>query len=326
MPKAIRIYSPGGPEVMKWEEVETPTLAEGDVLVRQKAVGLNYIDIYHRSGLYPLTYPTSIGVEGAGVVEAVGPAVIEFAPGDRVAYSGGPVGAYAQLRSIPEKFLVKIPDALTFEQAAALMVKGMTAHFLVRRTFAVAGGHTVLVHAAAGGVGLLLCQWAKHLGATVIGTVGSEEKAALAKANGCDYPIIYTKENIVEKVLEYTQGRKCNAVYDSVGKDTFMDSLDSLMHFGLMVSYGQSSGPIPPFDISLLVQKGSLFLTRPSVMHYKADRDEYVRSAEEIFDLALRGILKIYVKQSYYLSDAVSAHRDLEARKTQGATILLVDS
>lgn len=324
MPKAIRIYTPGGPESMKWEEVPMPEPGQGEVLIRQTAIGLNYIDVYHRTGLYPLPAPFTPGQEGVGIVEKVGEGCEYFKPGDRVAYAGGPVGAYAEYRTIPENILVSVPAGISDALAAGLMVKGLTAHFLVRRTFMVGKGHNVLVHAAAGGVGLLLCQWAKLLGANVIGTVGSEEKAELARQNGCDFPILYKSEDVVAKVLDYTEGKKCNVVYDSVGKDTFMQSLDCLMNFGLMVSYGQSSGKIPPFDISLLVQKGSLFLTRPSLMHYKADQAEYILSCNEMYDHVLAGRLKIHIKQTYYLSDAASAHRDLEARKTQGATVLVV--
>lgn len=321
---AIRIHQPGSPDVLKWEKIPVPEPASGEVLIQHKAVGVNYIDTYHRSGLYKIpAFPAILGLEGCGVVKKCGPGCEYFRVGDRVAYAGGPLGAYAQWRVIPEKFLVKVPEEISNEIAAAVMVKGLTAHYLLRRTFLVGKGVSILVHAAAGGVGLLLCQWAKHLGASVIGTVGSAEKAALAKQNGCDHPILYTKEDVAKRVREITGGKGVNVVYDSVGRDTFMNSLDCLMKCGLMVCYGQASGPILPFEVSLLARKGSLFLTRPNLFDYMEDQAEYIAAAASLFELVAKGILKVHVKQSYYLSDAVSAHRDLEARKTQGSIILL---
>lgn len=323
MTKAIVIHTPGGPEVMKWEAVTLPPPGEGEVLIRHTAIGLNYIDVYYRTGLYPAPSPFTPGMEASGVVVKCGPGVSLFKEGERVAYALGPLGAYSQERVIHEKYLMKLPDEISDQLAAGLMVKGLTAHYLVRRTFMLNKNHTILVHAAAGGVGLLLCQWAKYLGARVIGTVSSPEKAELAKQNGCEFPIIYKSENVVERVKEITGGRGVNVVYDSVGKDTFMDSLDCLMRFGMMVSYGQASGPIPPFDIGLLARKGSLFLTRPSLAHYKEDTQEYIVSCAEMFDLVLSGDLRIHIRQSYYLHDAPAAHRDLESRKTEGSTILI---
>ena len=326
MPKAIRIHKHGGPEVLKWEDCPMPEPGEGEVLIRQKAVGLNYIDIYNRTGLYPIQdFPAILGYEGSGVVEKLGPNCEIYKVGDRVAYAGGPMGSYARYRAIHEQWLAKIPDALNFEHAAGVMLKGLTAHYLVRRTFNVRPGVVVLIHAAAGGVGLLLTQWCKHLGASVIGTVGSKEKAELVKQNGCDVAILYKEEDIAKRVREVTDGRGVNVVYDSVGKDTFMASLDSLMHFGLLVSYGQSSGPVPPFDISLLSQKGSLFLTRPTLFHYKQQPAEHMVSCMELFGHVEKGVLRPVINHSYYLSDAARAHRELESRKTTGSTILVVD-
>jgi NADPH2:quinone reductase len=324
MSKAIVLQSPGGPENLKWQEVSVGEPKAGEVLIRQKAIGLNYIDIYHRTGFYKLpSYPAILGMEGAGVVEKLGPDCTHLQVGDRVAYGVGPIGGYAQLRIIPEIKLVKLPDAIKDEIAAASMLKGLTAHFLLRRTFIVNNYHTILVHAAAGGVGLLLCQWAKSLGARVIGTVGSPEKAALAHANGCDFPILYKSENILERVRQITEGRMVHAVYDAIGKDTYKTSLDCLMRFGIFISYGQASGPLPPIDSQDLASRGSLFFTRPSLMHYKEDPHEYALSSAELFEMIRLGHLKVNVGQSYYLSDAASAHRDLETGKTSGTTILL---
>lgn len=324
--KAIRIHTTGGPEQLQWETIPTPTPRGSEILLRHVAVGLNYIDTYHRSGLYKLPQlPAILGVEGVGIVEQCGPEATLFRPGDRVAYATGPVGAYATHRVIPERHCVGVPASLPSELVAAGMLKGMTAHYLVRRTLSVRPGMHVLVHAAAGGVGLLLCQWAKYLGATVIGTVGDAEKAALAKAHGCDHPILYRETPFVAKVRELTGGAGVNVVYDSVGKDSFMDSLDCLMPLGLMVSYGQSSGPIPPLDISLLMKKGSLFLTRPTLFDYQQSHTELLATCAELFDLLQKNILKLHVGQSYYLKDAARAHRDLEARKTKGASVFLFD-
>jgi NADPH2:quinone reductase len=323
MPKAIVLEHPGGPENLKWKEVEVAEPAAGEALLRQSVAGLNFIDIYHRTGFYKLPYPAIIGMEGVGVVEKIGPGVEDVKVGDRVGYGVGPVGAYAELRTIPAEKVVKLPDTVASEIAAASMLKGMTAHFLTRRTFVVSEQHTILVHAAAGGVGLFICQIAKLLGARVIGTAGSEEKAALASTNGCEFPILHKKEDVVKRVMEITEGKGVHAVYDAVGKDTYITSLDCLMRFGILVSYGQASGPVPPIDPLELSRRGSLFFTRPSLMHYKEDIQEYRTSLAEIFEMLGRGLLKANVGQSYYLLDAGSAHRDLEAGKTAGSTILV---
>jgi NADPH2:quinone reductase len=325
MTHAIRIHATGGPEVLCWEEVGTggTALPPGAARVRHAAVGLNFIDVYHRTGLYPLPLPSGIGLEGAGVVEAVGSGVTDIAVGDRVAYAGGPVGAYAEARTIPADRLVRLPEAIDFGSAAAMMLQGMTAHYLLRRTYKVQAGDTILIHAAAGGVGLLVCQWAKALGATVIGTVGSDEKAALARAHGCDHPIVYTRENFVARVREITGGAGVPVVYDSIGKDTFIGSLDCLRPLGMMVSFGSASGPVPPFDLAELAKRGSLFLTRPSLFAYTAQRADLLQSAGELFDMVTAGKLKVEVNQTYALKDAAQAHADLEARRTTGSTILL---
>lgn len=323
MTHAIRFHQTGGPEVLQWEEVTLAPPAAGEARVRHHAVGLNYIDTYHRSGLYPVMLPSGIGLEGAGVVEAVGEGVTEVAPGDRVAYAGGPLGAYAEVRNMPAQRLVKLPDALSFEQGAAMMLQGLTAQYLLRRTCRVQPGDTILIHAAAGGVGLIVCQWAKALGATVIGTVGSDEKAALARAHGCDHPIVYTRENFAERVRELTGGAGVAVVYDSVGRDTFMASLDCLRPLGMMVLFGAASGPVPPFDCQLLAQKGSLFLTRPTLFTYSARRDDLIEMAGELFAVVTSGQVRIEVNQRYALRDAAQAHRDLEGRRTTGSTVLL---
>src|SRR6266581_6543741 len=295
MTHAIRINETGGPEVLRWEELALPEPGPGEARVRHHAVGLNFIDIYHRSGLYPLPLPSGIGLEGAGVVEAVGSGVAELRPGDRVAYAGGPVGAYAEARNLPADRLVPLPAAIDFKSGAAMMLQGMTAQYLLRRTYRVQAGDTILIHAAAGGVGLIVCQWAKSLGATVIGTVGDDEKAALAKKNGCDHPINYRKEDFVARVAEITGGKKCPVVYDSVGKDTFYKSLDCIAPLGLMVSFGNSSGPVDPFPPAILAQKGSLFLTRPTLNTYTATREDLLTAAKELFDVVLSGAVKIQV-------------------------------
>jgi len=323
MPHAIRIHQTGGPEVLRWEEVDVPAPAAGEATVRHHAVGLNFIDTYHRTGLYPLPLPAGIGLEGAGVVEAVGEGVTEVKVGDRVAYAGGPVGAYAEVRNIPAHRLLKLPDSITFNTAAAMMLQGLTAAYLLRRTYRVQPGDAVLIHAAAGGVGLIACQWAKALGATVIGTVGSPAKAALAKAHGCDHVINYSTENFTQRVREITGGEGVPVVYDGVGKDTFMGSLDSLRPLGMLVTYGNASGPVPPFDLLLLSQKGSLFVTRPTIVHYTAKRADLEALGGELFDVVASGKVRIEVNQTYALKDAAQAHRDLEARKTTGSTILL---
>ena len=324
MVHAIRFDKTGGPEVLSWQEVEVGRPGQGQVRLRHTAVGLNYIDTYQRSGLYPMPMPSGLGSEAAGLVEEVGPGVEGLKPGDRVAYAGGPIGAYAEGRVVPADRLVPVPAGITDQQAAAMMLKGMTAWYLVRRTHPVKRSETVLIHAAAGGVGLIACQWAKHLGATVIGTVGDDEKAALAKKNGCDYPIVYRRDDFVARVNELTQGRKLPVVYDSVGKDTFYKSLDCLAPLGLMVSFGQSSGAIGPVDISILAAKGSLFLTRPTLFTYTATREDLLSAARELFDVVESGAVKIAINQTYPLRDAAQAHRDLENRKTTGQTVLSV--
>lgn len=324
MNHAIRIHEHGGPEVMGWEEIPTPSPGPGEALVRHGAVGLNYIDVYFRTGLYkPPSLPCVIGMEGAGTVEAVGEGVTVVAPGDRVAYATAPIGAYAEARTIKADRLVKLPDDISFEQAAAMMLQGMTAEYLLRRTFPVKPGQTILVHAAAGGVGLIMCQWAKHLGATVIGTVGSDAKAELARAHGCDHPIVYTREDFQARVKEITGGRMLPVVYDSVGRETFMKSLDCLAPLGMMVVFGNASGAVPPFDVGLLAAKGSLFLTRPTLATYTAKREDLVASAEALFDVVRKGAVKIEVNQRFPLKDAADAHRALEARQTTGSTVLL---
>lgn len=323
MPHAIRIHQTGGPEVLRWESVDLPAPGAGEATVRHHAVGLNFIDTYHRTGLYPLPLPSGIGLEGAGVVEAVGEGVTEVKVGDRVAYAGGPVGAYAEARNIPAHRLLKLPDNIDFRTAAAMMLQGLTAAYLLRRTYRVQPGDAVLIHAAAGGVGLIACQWAKALGATVIGTVGSPAKAELAKAHGCDHVINYTTENFTQRVREITGGEGVPVVYDGVGKDTFMGSLDSLRPLGMMVSYGNASGPVPPFDVLLLSQKGSLFITRPTLANYTSKRSDLAALGCELFDVVGSGQVRIEVHQTYALADAAQAHRDLEARKTTGSTILL---
>jgi NADPH2:quinone reductase len=323
MPHAIRIHQTGGPEVLRWEEVDVPAPAAGEATVRHAAVGLNFIDVYHRTGLYPLPLPSGIGLEGAGVVEAVGEGVTELAVGDRVAYAGGPIGAYAELRNIPAHRLLKLPDSIAFNTAAAMMLQGLTAAYLLRRTYRVQAGDAVLIHAAAGGVGLIATQWAKALGATVIGTVGSAAKAELAKAHGCDHVINYSTENFSQRVRDITGGEGVAVVYDGVGKDTFAGSLDSLRPMGMMVTYGNASGPVPPLDLLQLTQKGSLYVTRPTLMQYTARREDLVAFGAELFDIVAAGRVRIEVNQSYALADAAQAHRDLEARKTTGSTILL---
>ena len=323
MTHAIRMHQNGGPEVLGWEAVEVPAPAAGEVTVRHHAVGLNYIDVYHRTGLYPLALPSGIGLEGAGVVTAVGAGVSEVTVGDRVAYAGGPLGAYAEVRNIPAHRLLVLPASIGFETAAAMMLQGLTAAYLLRRTYRVQPGDAVLIHAAAGGVGLIACQWAKALGATVIGTVGSPAKAELAKAHGCDHVINYSSENFTQRVREITGGEGVAVVYDGVGKDTFMGSLDALRPLGMMVSYGNASGPVPPVDPILLSQKGSLFLTRPTIVHYTAKRADLEALGAELFAVVGAGQVRIEINQTYPLSEAAQAHRDLEARKTTGSTILL---
>lgn len=322
MVHAIRFEKSGGPEVLAWQEVPVGKPGQGEVRLRHTAVGLNYIDTYHRSGLYSLPMPSGLGSEAAGVIEEVGPGVSDLKPGDRVAYAGGPIGAYTEARVMPADRLVPVPSGISDQQAAAMMLKGMTAWYLVRRTHPVKPGETILIHAAAGGVGLIVCQWAKHLGATVIGTVGDDEKAAYVKKHGCDYPIVYRREDFVARVNEITNGKKLPVVYDSVGKDTFYKSLDCLAPLGLMASFGQSSGAIGPVDIGILAAKGSLFLTRPTLNTYTATREDLLTAARELFEVVQSGAVKIAVNQTYPLRDAAQAHRDLEGRKTTGQTVL----
>ena len=324
MTKAIRIHETGGPDVLRWETVAVGSPKKGEARLRQTAVGLNYIDTYQRTGLYPLgQLPQIIGLEGAGVVDAVGAGVTRPKVGHRVAYAGGPPGAYAEKRIIPAHRLIKIPDSIGDEQAAAMMLQGMTARYLLRRTYDVRAGDTILVHAAAGGVGLILCQWASHLGATVIGTVGTDEKAELARANGCDHPIVYSRENFTDRVREITGGAGVPVVYDSVGADTYKGSLDCLRPRGLFVSFGNASGPIASVNPLELGAKGSLYFTRPSLMTYTASREDLEETANDLFEVVLAGHVLVSVNQTYPLRDAARAHRDLEGRKTTGSTVLL---
>ena len=323
MPKAIRIHETGGPEVLRYEPVEVGEPGPGQVRLRQHAAGINFIDVYHRTGLYPQPLPFTPGVEGAGVVESVGEGVEHVKVGDRVAYAG-PIGGYAEVRLIEPDRLVRLPDDFGFDLAAAMMLQGMTARMLLRSVYPVAAGDMILVHAAAGGVGLILCQWAAALGAIVIGTVSTDDKAELARAHGCQHPIVYTRQDFVAEVDRITSGAKLPVVYDSVGSDTFLRSLDCLRPRGLMVSFGQSSGPIEPFSPGLLQQKGSLFLTRPTLFHYIASRAELEASSAELFEAVASGVVNIEVKQRFPLEQAAEAHRALEARATTGSTILTV--
>jgi NADPH2:quinone reductase len=323
MPHAIRIHKTGGPEVLQWEEVAVGDPGPGEARVRHTAIGLNFIDTYQRSGLYKLALPSGLGGEGAGVVEAVGPGVADVKPGDRVAYCGGPPGAYSEVRVMPADRLVKLPEGVSERTAATLMLKGLTVQYLLRQTFPLKGGETILFHAAAGGVGSIACQWTRALGVTMIGTVGSDEKAAIAKANGCAHVIVYTRENFVERAKEITGGKGVPVVYDAVGKDTFPASLDCLSPRGMFVSFGNSSGPIAAFDILLLSQKGSLYVTRPTLVTYTATRAALLTMAAEMFELVKAGKIASEARQTYPLKDAAQAHRDLEARKTTGSTLLL---
>lgn len=321
MPKAIRIEKTGGPEVMQLVDVEVGPPGPGEAQVEQRACGLNYIDVYFRTGLYPQPMPAGLGMEGAGIVKAVGTGVTHVKVGDRVAYADRPPGAYAQVRNMPAKPLLVLPESIDFDTAAGMMLKGMTVQYLLRRTFAVQPGQTILFHAAAGGVGLIAMQWAKALGATVIGTVGSEAKAKIAAAHGCDHPIIYTKENFVERVKEITRGQGVPVVYDSIGKDTFEGSLECLSPFGMMVVFGNASGPVPP--VALTALKGTLYLTRPSLMPYTDKREHLEGTAGELFDMVSSGKVKIEIAQRYPLAEVARAHADLESRKTTGSTLLM---
>ncbi len=324
MSHAIRFDQTGGPDVLQWVPVEVPPPGPGEVSLKHTAVGLNYIDTYHRSGLYPVPLPSGLGCEAAGVITAVGDGVDGFSVGDRVAYASGPLGAYAEARTLPASVLVRLPDAISDEVAAAVMLQGLTAQYLLRQTYPVEAGETILVHAAAGGVGLLMCQWAKHLGVTVIGTVGSPEKAALAKANGCDHTILYRQDSFLDAVKDITDGEGVPVVYDAVGKDTFMDSLACLQPMGTMVSFGNASGAVPPIDIGILAKMGSLFLTRPTLFSYIADRERLDAMAADLFNVISKGAVKVQINQRYPLADAAQAHRDLEARNTTGSTVLVV--
>ncbi|MDX2265751.1 MAG: quinone oxidoreductase [Hyphomicrobiales bacterium] len=320
---AIRVHAYGGPEALQWEQVGVAAPGPGEVRLRHRAVGLNYIDVYHRTGLYPQpSFPFTPGTEGAGDVVAVGGGVTEFAPGDRVAYAG-PIGAYAEERVIPADRLVKLSPGVAYETAAAMMLQGMTVEYLFHRTYRVGPQTTMLFHAAAGGVGLIACQWARCLGATVIGTVSSDEKAELAKANGCTHTIVYTREDFVERVRALTGGEGVDVVYDSIGRDTYPKSLDCLKPLGLWVSFGNASGPVPNFDIGLLSKKGSLFATRPTLATYTAKRADLVASATAVMDMVAAGHVNIAINQTFALKDAAEAHRALEGRRTTGSTVLI---
>src|SRR5438093_216430 len=316
MPKAIRIQQQGGPEVLKWEDVQVGDPGPGEARVRHKACGLNFLDVYQRSGLYKIPLPSGMGNEGAGVVEASGSSVTQVRVGDRVAYAGGAPGAYSEVRNMSADRLVVLPEGISFETAAAMMLKGMTAQYLLRRTYKVQRGETVLFHAAAGGVGLIACQWLKALGARVIGTAGTDEKCALAERHGAEPCINYRAGRFVERVREITGGAGVPVVYDSVGKDTFLDSLDCLRPLGLMVSFGNASGPVPPFELAILAQKGSLYVTRPTLATYVAKRAELEATSQDLFNIVLAGKVTITIGQRYALRDAAQAHRDLEARRT----------
>ncbi|MCF3946317.1 quinone oxidoreductase family protein [Acidiphilium iwatense] len=321
--KAIRIHAHGGPEVLRWEDMPTPEPGPGEALVHHEAVGLNYIDIYFRAGLYKIPHlPAILGLEGAGVVRAVGEGVTEVAVGDRVAYAGGPIGAYATERVIAADRLVKLPDSIDFATGAAMMLQGMTAQYLIRRTYRVQSGETVLVHAAAGGVGLILCQWAKHLGVRVIGVVSTEAKAELARAHGADH-VVVGHQNLAAEVRRITDGAMVPVVYDGVGKDTFLPSLDCLAPLGLMVSYGNASGPVPPVEVGMLAAKGSLFLTRPTLATYTARREDLVAVANDLFAVVASGAVNIRVNQTFPLAEAAAAQEALEARRTTGSTVLI---
>ena len=324
MSKAIRIHQTGGPEAMQWEDVDVGAPGPGELRIRHDAIGLNFIDVYFRTGLYPAgSLPFTPGMEGAGVVEAVGEGVDSVAVGDRVAYAAPPLGAYAQERLMPADKVVVIPSGIDSNQAAAMMLQGMTVEYLLRRAYRVRSDETILFHAAAGGVGLIACQWAKDLGATVIGTVGSDEKAEIARAHGCDHPIVYTRENFTERVRELTGGRGVPVVYDGVGRDTFSGSLDCLAPRGMLVSFGQSSGKVEPLDIGLLSTKGSLYLTRPTLMTYTEHRADLEASSQALFEVVARGAVRITVNQTFPLAEAAAAHRALESRQTSGSTILV---
>ncbi|MEC5397048.1 quinone oxidoreductase family protein [Uliginosibacterium sp. H1] len=319
----VRIHQHGGPEVMQLESVELPPPSPREVRVRHEAIGLNFIDVYQRSGLYPLPLPSGLGQEGAGVVEAVGSEVTEVAAGDRVAYGNATLGAYSSARNVAADRLVKLPPQISCEAAASIMLQGLTAQYLLRRTYRVQPGDTILIHAAAGGVGLIVCQWAKALGATVIGTVGSDEKAELARAHGCDHTIVYTREKFAERVREITGGEGLPVVYDSIGRDTFLDSLSCLRPLGMMVTFGNASGPAPAIEPGALARMGSLFLTRPILAHYVARREDLLAASADLFEQVLSGAVRVNIRQRHALADVAQAHIELEARRTTGSTILL---
>ena len=323
MVKVIQFKTPGGPDVLEMTDIELAAPAEGEITIRHTAIGLNFIDTYHRSGLYPLPLPSGIGMEGAGVIEAIGNGVTDLAVGDRIAYASPPPGSYAESRNIAADRAVKIPSGIEDQTAAAMMLKGMTAQYLIRQIYKVGKGDTILIHAAAGGVGQIVCQWANHLGATVIGTVGSEAKAEIAKTNGCHYPILYNDEDFVERVTEITDGKMLPVVYDSIGDSTFQKSLNCLRQRGLLVSFGQASGPIPPVDLGIFAQKGSLFFTRPTLFNYIATAEDLRSTADDLFHAVSSGIVKIHIDQTFPLTDVRAAHEALEARKTTGSTILI---
>jgi NADPH2:quinone reductase len=323
MTKAIRVHQFGGPEVLKWEEVEVGAPGAGQIRIRHTAVGLNYLDTYHRSGIYPLPLPTGIGSEGAGVITAIGPGVKEFKKGDRVAYASPPVGSYAEERLMPADRVVKIPTGISDRTAAAMMLKGMTARYLIKQTYPVKRGDIVLVHAAAGGVGLILCQWLKALGVKTIGTAGTKEKAALAKKHGCTFPVVYTEEAFVEAVKKITKGKGVPVVYDGVGKAVFMKSLDCLSPRGIMATFGNASGVVDPVPVGILAAKGSLYLTRPTLFTHVATRKDLLTTANDLFKIVKSGKVKIRIDQEYALKDAARAHTDLQSRKTTGSTILI---
>ena len=324
MPKAIRIHETGGPEVLTWEDIEVGDPGEGQVRIKQVASGLNFIDCYQRSGLYPMELPTTLGSEGAGVIEAVGRGVDKFSVGQRVTYAGGERGSYAEVRIMPASTVIALPDNVDDHAAAAMMLKGMTVHMLMFKCHAVQAGETILVHAAAGGVGTIMCQWANYLGATVIGTAGTDEKVQKARANGCHHTINYTTENFTEKVLDITNGKGVPVVYDSIGKDTFEGSLDSLQNFGDMVTFGNASGPVPPIEPLLLMQKGSITLSRPTLMNYTTDLSQRDAAADALFHVVGNGHVKIEIGQTFPLSETADAHRALESRQTAGSTVLTV--
>ncbi|MFK8084218.1 MAG: quinone oxidoreductase [Granulosicoccus sp.] len=324
MAYAITVNKCGGSEELNYGPIVVPEPAKGEVAIHHEAIGLNFIDVYFRSGLYPIAqFPAVIGMEGAGTITGIGQGVSDFSVGDRIAYAAPPIGAYATDRVMQADSIVKLPDAIDFDTAAAMMLQGMTVQYLIRQTYLVKPGDTVLFHAAAGGVGLIACQWLKHIGATVIGTVGSEDKAALARENGCDHTILYKQENVAHRVMELTDGKGVPVVYDSIGASTLECSLDSLSPRGLLVSFGNASGPIIGFNVGELAAKGSLYLTRPTLMTYIADRANMQAMAQELFDVVSRGIVKIAVNQRYPLSEAAKAHDALESRATTGSTIFL---